>query len=163
VQTAVTTVSTASTTSIGTATTLSTTTSSGTVDVSQTDTFNVLVTRILKELRQFADEVLEVLGVQRVSTPVGEQVNRVVVTVPNTVHVNLHLATYKSVNVNVEVLQGSTIVGMRRVTLTYAEPDPSLNLSNLPGGSLTVRISGYSIATQTQIVPRSQTVTFYIL
>jgi hypothetical protein len=60
---------------------LTSTTSGGTVTVLETDTFQVLVTNILNELHQLADMVLQALGIQVTATPVGQQVNRVVVTV----------------------------------------------------------------------------------
>ena len=68
-------------TTTSTGTMLSTTTSSGTVSISETDTFNVLLTNIYQELDQFADEVLQLLGFQVTATPVGQEVNQVVVTV----------------------------------------------------------------------------------
>jgi hypothetical protein len=64
--------------------------------------------------------------------------------------VNLHLRTYKIVNVQVQVLQGSTVVAARTVTLSYAAPNAVLTFTGLPLGDLTVKINGYSIRTQTQ-------------
>jgi hypothetical protein len=83
----------------------------------------------------------------------------------NTVYVNLHLATYKIVNVQVQVLQGSTVVASTSVTLSYASPNAQLVFTHVPSGTLTVRISGYSFPTQTKaetIPPSPQTVNFII-
>jgi hypothetical protein len=60
------------------------TTTGGTVTVTQTDTFSVLLTTIYQELHQLAHEFLQLIGFQRVATPVGQQVNRVVVTTATT-------------------------------------------------------------------------------
>ena len=75
------------------------------------------------------------------------------------VTVNLVLKTYKIVNVLVQVLQGSMVVASRSVTLTYASSTTSI-LFQVSSG--TVKISGYSIATQTQTVTPGATLTFYI-
>ena len=64
--------------------------------------------------------------------------------------VSLHLTTYKIVNVQVQILQGSTVVAARTVTLSYAAPNAVLTFTGLPLGDLTVKINGYSIRTQTQ-------------
>jgi hypothetical protein len=82
VQTRVTTVGTiSSATTTSTAITVSTTTSGGTVTVSETDTFYVLWTSIIQELHKWANEVLKLLSVQQVSTPLAQQVRQVIVTV----------------------------------------------------------------------------------
>jgi hypothetical protein len=92
--------------------------------------------------------------------------NAVTVTanfVINQVTVNLHLLSYKVVNVGVQILQGSTIVAARIVTLTSSRPTASILFQAVPSGPLTVKISGYSIATQTRtltIPPPSQRVSF---
>jgi hypothetical protein len=80
--------------------------------------------------------------------------------------VNLNLGTYKTVNVIVEILQGSRVLQTRTVTLTWLQRTSSITFSNLPIGNLTVRIRGYSIQTQTGTVtppPDGQTVYFNIL
>jgi hypothetical protein len=66
------------TTSTGTA--FTSTTSGGTVTVTETDTFDVLLSTIFRDLHQLADEFLQLIGIQPIVTPVGEQVNRVIVT-----------------------------------------------------------------------------------
>ena len=81
----------------------------------------------------------------------------------NGVIMNLHLLSYKVVNVQVQVLQGSTVVASKTVTLTYANPTSTILLGPVPSGPVTVKISGYSIATQTRsltIPPLPQTVDF---
>jgi hypothetical protein len=55
--------------------------SGGTVTVTETDTFNMLLTQIYQELDQFETLVLQFLGFQVTATPMGQQVNQVVVTV----------------------------------------------------------------------------------
>jgi hypothetical protein len=60
------------------------TTTGGTVTVTQTDTFSVLLTTIYQELHHLAQEFLRLIGFQAVATPVGQQVNRVVVTTATT-------------------------------------------------------------------------------
>ena len=80
-ETGVTTISTASsatTTSTGTA--FTTTTTGGTVTITETDTFNVLLTTMFQELHQVADEFLQLIGFQQVATPLGQQVNQIIVT-----------------------------------------------------------------------------------
>jgi hypothetical protein len=80
------------------------------------------------------------------------------------VNVNLHLNTYKIVNLQVRVLQGSTVIAARTVTLTYASPNAKIVLV-LPLGTFTIRITGYSIATQTKTIifpPTTQTVNFNV-
>ena len=72
----------ATTTSTGTL--LSTTASAGTVTVSETDTFNVLLTQIYQELEQFEAFILQTLGFQVTATRVGQRVNRIIVTLPHT-------------------------------------------------------------------------------
>ena len=80
-QTGTTTTSTGgSDTTTSTGTTLSTTTSGGTVTVTQTGTFDILLTEIFQELEQFEEIVLTTLGFQVTATPVGQQVNQVIVT-----------------------------------------------------------------------------------
>ena len=81
-QTGVTTAGTvSSSTTTSTSTTRSTTTSAETVTVSETDAFSVLLTTILQELHQFADEIQQFVGFQVTATPVGQQVHQVIVTV----------------------------------------------------------------------------------
>jgi hypothetical protein len=60
------------------------TTTGGTVTVTQTDTFSVLLTTIYQELHQLAHEFLQLIGSQPVATPLGQQVNRVLVTTATT-------------------------------------------------------------------------------
>ncbi len=79
-QTGVTTTATTSSTSTSTVSALSTTTGGGTYTISEVDTVKVLLTNIIQELHQLADEVLQVLGLQPVATPLGQQVNQVIVT-----------------------------------------------------------------------------------
>ena len=67
-------------TTTSTSTTLSSTTSAGTVTVTETDTFNVLLTQIYHELEQFEAFILQTLGFRVTATPVGQQVNRIIVT-----------------------------------------------------------------------------------
>jgi len=80
-ETGVTTLSTGTSTSTATETAFATTTAGGTVTVTETNTFNVLLTNVFHELHQFADEFLQLVGVQPVVTPFGQQVNSVQVTV----------------------------------------------------------------------------------
>ena len=68
-------------TTTSTATMLSSTTSAGTLSVTETDTFNVLVTQIFQELDQFEAFILQTVGFQVTATPLGQQVDQVVVTV----------------------------------------------------------------------------------
>lgn len=81
-ETGVTTVSTVSSATTTSTTVLSTTTSSGTLTITQTDTFSALLTTIYQELHQFSDNILQFLGFQVTATPVGQQVNEVIVTTP---------------------------------------------------------------------------------
>jgi subtilase family serine protease len=64
--------------------------------------------------------------------------------------VNLHLLAYKIVNVQVKIDGG--LHGMQTVTLSPGGPTATLNFLGLATGVHTVTISGYSIATQTQLV-----------
>jgi hypothetical protein len=88
-----------------------------------------------------------------------------VYSITGTVNVNLHLSTYKIVNVQVQLLQGSTVIASRTVTLTYAAPNAKIVFQPVPVGTLTVRINGYSTPTQTRTItipPALQTVNFNI-
>jgi hypothetical protein len=83
----------------------------------------------------------------------------------NTLNVNLHLLTYKIVNVRVQLLQGSTIVATKFLTLTMARPTALITFSNIPSGTLTIRVSGYGIQTQNRCIvvpPCTQTVNFAV-
>jgi hypothetical protein len=63
------------------------------------------------------------------------------------------------------VLQGSTVVASTSVTLSYASPNAQLVFTHVPSGTLTVKITGYSIATQSKvetIPPSPQTLNFNI-
>ena len=78
--------------------------------------------------------------------------------------VGLLLNTYKVVNVQVSILQGSTIVASQLVTLTPSNPSATLKFT-LNGGTYTVRVSGYSVLTQTRTVtiPPDAAVNFIII
>jgi hypothetical protein len=82
VQTGVTTIGTTSASSTSIVTSRSTISSIETVTVSETDSFNVFLTTIFHELHQLADQLMQVLGIQVTATPMGQQVNSVIVTVP---------------------------------------------------------------------------------
>jgi hypothetical protein len=80
------------------------------------------------------------------------------------IKVNLQLVAYKVVNVKVDILQGSTVVATRTVTLTPGSRTASMSFT-LNAGIYTVRVSGYSIATQTNgpfTIPPDKTVSFNI-
>ena len=88
---------------------------------------------------------------------------RVVVVSTAKVNVNLQLVAYKVVNVQVAILQGSTVVATQARTLTPGSPSAFVSFV-LNGGTYKVRVSGYSLATQTKTVtiPPDATVSFYI-
>jgi len=68
----------------------------------------------------------------------------------NSISVNLNLLSYKIVNVLVQVVQDSTVIASATITLTHAAPTSQIRFFLLYTTSYNVRISGYSIATQTQ-------------
>jgi len=67
-------------TTTSTGTIFYTTTSAGTVTVNETDTFGVLFTQMYQELKQFENFIFQALGFQVTATPVGQQVDQVIVT-----------------------------------------------------------------------------------
>ena len=83
-QTGMTTGTIQSETTTSTGTLFSTTTSSGTVMVTESETFNVLLTQLVQELDQFEMLILQTLGFQVTATPVGQQVNWVILTTTST-------------------------------------------------------------------------------
>ena len=80
-----------------------------------------------------------------------------------TIKVNLALITYKIVNAKVEILQGSTVVASRFVTLTSGSRSASMSFT-LNGGTYVIRVSGYGMVTQsrTVAVPPNTTASFTI-
>jgi len=80
----------------------------------------------------------------------------------NSITVNLNLLSYKIVNVLVEVVQDSTVIVSTRFTLTYAAPTTQMRFFLLYTTTYNVRISGYSIATQTQPAFEPATISFSI-
>ena len=127
-ETGVTTVSTVSSPTItSTSTVLSTTTSSGTLTITKTDVFSALLTTIYQELHQFSDNILQFLGFQVTATPVGQQVNQVIVTTTTT-------PAHVTMTVSYSVIGGGSgysppvfhyiLGGMKRsVTLRLNEPE----------------------------------------
>jgi hypothetical protein len=121
VETAVTTVGTSSTATTSAATAYSTTTTGGTVVVTETDTFTVLLTRIVRELHRFANEAWKLLGLRPVVTPLGWRVRQVIVTVKpltvtptsppdgGTVPKNVPLTLQAQVTSGGQPVQGATV------------------------------------------------------
>ena len=144
-------------TTTSTASVFSTTISGGTVTLTETDTYYVLLTQILQELEQFEAFVLQTLGFQVTATPVGQQVNQVVVTQVPT--------TSTTVSSTQTVTQTSTLVGTftssTSSTVTAPAVSVSLTLSPIVTGtvSTTVTKTGYPTgtftATYTQLVSTS--------
>jgi hypothetical protein len=92
---------------------------------------------------------------------VGAAFNSGVASASCAVGVNLHLATYKIVNVQVKLLQGSTLLATRTVTLSYASPNAKVVFQSLLPGIYTVQVNGYSVRTQATTV-QTTTINFVI-
>ena len=158
-QTRVTTVGTIlSATTTSTATVLSSTTVGGTVSVSQTDTFDALLTTIFQVLHQFSDGIFRFLGIRVTATPVGQQVRQVVVTVPT---LTTTTVSFTDTSFRTTTLQASSSTTTNTVTTAPAATVATITLSPLITGSLfttvttTGSVTGMSTTTFTQIFSTS--------
>jgi hypothetical protein len=143
-------------TTTSTGTLLSTTTSAGTVTVSETDTFNVLLTQLYQELEQFEAFILQTLGFQVTATPMGQQVNQVVVTLKPTT------TTVSSTQILTQTTTFLTTSGTTASTTTKASPvTVTSTQSPVITGTLSTTVTttgsptGTFTATSTQILTTS--------
>ena len=129
-----------STTTIGTGTTLSSKTSDGTVTVTETDTYDVLWLQFVYEFEQFEGFIRQTLGFQVTATPVGQQVNQVIITI--TSPSSTCVADAPNNSNACEQSSAGTVSGFAAVTVGSISPSPPAQAGNFPDGLFSFQVSG---------------------